>query len=157
MRYTHYLGKSKCEFRYGAVVFSTDAPPRWVTLGSAKGIEAALKRYQALVHNPGDEVEMEAILQRLYTEAWEPVEQAFHYKIKPGYQDAKTGLGRGMAEQQRSGEGSVECVSRCSCVDRLNAEGIGLLSEPVMVAQIYATALGGGTSSRLFQEVREKR
>src|SRR5271157_1973950 len=77
VRYFHYLGKSKFEFRYGAVVFSTDAPPRWVTLGSAKEIEAALKRYQALVHNPGDEVEMAAILQMLYTEVWEPVEQAF--------------------------------------------------------------------------------
>src|SRR5271157_3553595 len=77
VRYFHYLGKSKFEFRYGAVVFSTDAPPRWVTLGSAKKIEAALKRYQALVHNPGDEVEMAAILQMLYTEVWEPVEQAF--------------------------------------------------------------------------------
>src|SRR5271165_2402677 len=77
VRYFHYLGKSKFECRYGAVVFSTDAPPRWVTLGSAKEIEAALKRYQALVHNPGDEVEMAAILQMLYTEVWEPVEQAF--------------------------------------------------------------------------------
>ena len=47
VRYFHYLGKSKFEFHYGAVVFSTDAPPRWVTLGSAKEIEATLKRYQA--------------------------------------------------------------------------------------------------------------
>ena len=52
VRYCHYLGKSKFESRYGAVVLSADAPPRWVTLGSAKEIEATLKRYQALVRNP---------------------------------------------------------------------------------------------------------
>jgi tetratricopeptide (TPR) repeat protein len=52
-RYEHCLEKSKFEWRYGAMVFSPDAPPRWVPLGSAKEIEASLKRYQALVRNPG--------------------------------------------------------------------------------------------------------
>ncbi|HEV2986900.1 MAG TPA: CHAT domain-containing tetratricopeptide repeat protein, partial [Candidatus Angelobacter sp.] len=76
VRYSHYLGKSKYELRYGAVVLSADAPPRWATLGSAKEIEATLKRYQRLVRNAGDE-EMTAILQKIYNEVWKPVEQLF--------------------------------------------------------------------------------
>jgi predicted Zn-dependent peptidase len=36
-------------------------------------------------------------------------------------------------------------------------EGPGARDEDAYVAQIYATALGGGMSSRLFQEIRERR
>ena len=39
----------------------------------------------------------------------------------------------------------------------LALESPGYRSEDVYTAQIFATALGGGMSSRLFQEVREKR
>jgi len=35
--------------------------------------------------------------------------------------------------------------------------GLGNADPDYFIAQIYATALGGGTSSRLFQEAREKR
>jgi predicted Zn-dependent peptidase len=35
--------------------------------------------------------------------------------------------------------------------------GVATTDEDVFVAQVYATALGGGMSSRLFQEAREKR
>jgi CHAT domain-containing protein/Flp pilus assembly protein TadD len=84
VRYSHYLGKSKFESRYGAVVLSADAPPRWVTLGGAKEIEANLKRYQALVRNPGDEEEMAAVLQKLYNEVWEPVEHVFPVRTNRG-------------------------------------------------------------------------
>jgi predicted Zn-dependent peptidase len=35
--------------------------------------------------------------------------------------------------------------------------GVSMAHEDAMAAQIYTTALGGGMSSRLFQEVREKR
>ncbi len=35
--------------------------------------------------------------------------------------------------------------------------GVATTNEDVFVAQVYATALGGGMSSRLFQEAREKR
>jgi tetratricopeptide (TPR) repeat protein len=76
VRYQHYLGKSKFELRYGAVVLSADALPRWVTLGSAQEIEASLKRYQRLVREAGDG-EMAAILREVYKEVWEPVEQSF--------------------------------------------------------------------------------
>ena len=54
VRYSHYLGKSKFESRYGAIVLSADAPPRWVTLGNARDIEATLKRYQLLVRKASD-------------------------------------------------------------------------------------------------------
>jgi len=76
VRYPHYLGKSKSEFRYGAVVLSADAPPRWLTLDNARDIEASLKRYQILVRKATDD-EMAAILQKIYNEVWEPVERAF--------------------------------------------------------------------------------
>jgi tetratricopeptide (TPR) repeat protein len=76
VRYQHYLGKSKFELRYGAVVLSADAMPRWVTLGRAQEIEASLRRYQRLVREAGDG-EMAAILREVYKEVWEPVEQAF--------------------------------------------------------------------------------
>ena len=76
VRYQHYLGKTKFELRYGAVVLSADALPRWVTLGSAQEIESSLRRYQRLVRGAGDE-EMAAILRAVYKEVWEPVEQAF--------------------------------------------------------------------------------
>ena len=39
----------------------------------------------------------------------------------------------------------------------LALEAPGYCSDDIYTAQIYATALGGGMSSRLFQEVREKR
>jgi len=39
----------------------------------------------------------------------------------------------------------------------LALEAPGYRSEDIYTAQIYATALGGGMSSRLFQEIREKR
>jgi len=76
VRYQHYLAKSRFELRYGAVVFSADAPPRWVTLGSARDIEASLRRYQRLVRKATDE-EIAAILQKLYQEVWEPIDQEF--------------------------------------------------------------------------------
>jgi len=75
VRYYRYQGKTKFELHYGAVVLSANAPPRWVTLGSAKEIEATLKHYQGLVRNPGDEEEMAAVLQKVDNEVWNPVEQ----------------------------------------------------------------------------------
>jgi CHAT domain-containing protein len=77
VRYSRYVGKSIFELHYGAVVLAADAPPRWIALGSAKDIEANLKRYQALVRSPADGDEMAAILGKLCTEVWEPVERAF--------------------------------------------------------------------------------
>jgi len=36
-------------------------------------------------------------------------------------------------------------------------ESPGYLDDDIYTAQVFATAFGGGMSSRLFQEVREKR
>src|SRR5271165_6370726 len=77
LRYEHYLGKGKWEARYGAIVLSADTSPRWITLGGAKKIEAALNRYDDLVRSARDDDEMAAILQKLYQEFWEPIAQAF--------------------------------------------------------------------------------
>jgi CHAT domain-containing protein len=77
VRYRRYLGKNKFQLQYGAVVLSAATPGRWVTLGTAKEIEATLKRYQVLVRNPGDEEEMSAVLAKIDDEVWKPVEQAF--------------------------------------------------------------------------------
>jgi len=75
--YPHYLGKGKWERRYGAIVLSANTPPRWVSLGGAKEIEAALNRYDDLVRSARDDDEMAAILQKLYQEVWEPIVQVF--------------------------------------------------------------------------------
>ena len=77
VKFRRYLGKNKFEPDYGAVVLAAAAPPRWLNLGSAKEIETALKLYQALVRNPGDEEEMAAVLQKIDDAVWKPVEQAF--------------------------------------------------------------------------------
>ena len=82
VRYNHYVGKSKFEWRYGAVMLSADTPPRWVALGRAQEIEAALKRYQGIVRDPRAEDETTAILQKLHDEVWKPIEQAFPGKVK---------------------------------------------------------------------------
>ena len=66
-------------------MLSADAPPRWVALGSAREIEATLKRYQRLVRKASDEDEMAAILQKVYNEVWEPVEQAFPNQHEQGH------------------------------------------------------------------------
>ena len=76
VRYSHYLGKSKFESHYGAIVLSAVAPPRWIALGNARNIEATLKRYQRLVRKASDD-EIAAILRKVYNEVWEPVEQTF--------------------------------------------------------------------------------
>lgn len=39
----------------------------------------------------------------------------------------------------------------------LSLETIGYMSDDIYTAQVYAVAMGGGMSSRLFQEAREKR
>jgi CHAT domain-containing protein/Flp pilus assembly protein TadD len=83
VRYSHYLGKSKFEPRYAAVLLPGEGPPRWLPLGSTKEIETALRRYQALVRaaDAGDD-EMAAFLQKLYHKVWEPVERTLQATVK---------------------------------------------------------------------------
>ena len=61
VRYAHYLGKSKGESRYAAVLLSAGTSPHWFTLGSAKEIESALRRYQVLVRTSSAENELEVL------------------------------------------------------------------------------------------------
>jgi CHAT domain-containing protein/Tfp pilus assembly protein PilF len=82
VRYGHYLGKSKGESRYAAVLLSPGSSPHWFTLGSAKEIEAALRRYQVLVRTSSAEDELEALLQKLYDEVWEPIQRALPDGVK---------------------------------------------------------------------------
>ena len=82
VRYLHYLGKAKTELRYGAVLLSADAPPRWVTLGSAKGIKATLRHCRAAVRDPKEDDEVAAILEKVCTDVWKPVEEAFPVHTK---------------------------------------------------------------------------
>jgi tetratricopeptide (TPR) repeat protein len=80
VRYDHYLGKSKYEWRYGAVVLSANVPPHWVTLGNAQHIEASLHRYQRLVRMASDD-EMAPTLHEVYNEVWEPVERVLQANV----------------------------------------------------------------------------
>ncbi len=82
VRYSHYLGKSKGESRYAAVLLSPGSSPHWFTLGSAKEIEAALRRYQVLVRTSSAEDELEALLQKLYDKVWEPIQRALPEGVK---------------------------------------------------------------------------
>jgi CHAT domain-containing protein len=75
LRYPHYLGKEKWEPRCGAIVLFSKGASLWIPLGGAKGIEAALNRYDDLVRSARDDDEMAATLQRLYQEVWEPIAQ----------------------------------------------------------------------------------
>src|SRR5271165_6230530 len=82
VRYGHYLGKSKGESRYAAVLLSAGASPQWFTLSSAKEIEAALRRYQVLVRTSSAADELEALLRKLYDEVWEPIQRALPERVK---------------------------------------------------------------------------
>jgi tetratricopeptide (TPR) repeat protein len=82
VRYGHYLGKSKGESRYAAVLLSAGTSPRWFTLGSAKEIETSLRRYQVLVRTSSDEDELAALLQKLYDKVWEPIQGALPERVK---------------------------------------------------------------------------
>ncbi len=82
VRYDHYLGKSKGESRYAVVLLSAGTSPHWFTLGSAKEIEAALRRYQVLVRTSRVEDELEALLQKLYDKVWEPIQRALPDRVK---------------------------------------------------------------------------
>lgn len=56
------------------------------------------------------------------------------------------------------GGGEVRCAKDLEQAHfALAFESPGYRDESIYVAQIYASALGGGMSSRLFQEIREKR
>jgi tetratricopeptide (TPR) repeat protein len=82
LRYAHYLGKDKWEQRYGAVVLTSNGQPRWIALGSAKEVDAAVRRYQALVRGASDPGALSESLESLYAQLWAPIERALPPRLK---------------------------------------------------------------------------
>jgi predicted Zn-dependent peptidase len=68
---------------------------------------------------------------------------------------------RARRRARRAGRASRAARSACQGPEQahftLAFEAPGYRDDDIYTAQIYATALGGGMSSRLFQEIREKR
>jgi tetratricopeptide (TPR) repeat protein len=76
LRYSHYLGKSKYEPRYGAVVIGAGVEPRWVPLGNAAEIEKNVGLYQKSVRGKTDETTLSSLLKVLNNQVWAPIEKA---------------------------------------------------------------------------------
>ncbi|MCD4781157.1 MAG: CHAT domain-containing protein [Candidatus Omnitrophica bacterium] len=83
IRYNHYLGHYKFEKRYGAVVIGPEGPPRWVPLGQASVIDAAIKRYQVVVRQDNYFDNLTAVLLNgLYGMIWEPLETSLTQRTR---------------------------------------------------------------------------
>ena len=82
VRYHHYLGKGAFELRYGVAVLATTGPPQWIALGSAKDVDAAVSRYQALVRGASDPGALSESLETLYAQLWAPIERALPPGLK---------------------------------------------------------------------------
>jgi CHAT domain-containing protein len=76
VRYQHYLGKSKSEPRYGAVVIAPAAEPKWVPLGPATEIEKNIRLFQRSARGETSEATCASVLRALNTQVWTPIEQA---------------------------------------------------------------------------------
>lgn len=61
IRYRHHLPHSGSEPRYGALLVTAAAPPRWVPLGAAREIEATVARYQQLMRDGGEAAWLEQL------------------------------------------------------------------------------------------------
>jgi CHAT domain-containing protein len=82
LRYAHYLGKDKSEWRDGAMVLLSQGEPLWIPLGKANEIEALVRHYGALVRGSPQEDELSANLQALYEALWAPIGQALPSQTK---------------------------------------------------------------------------
>jgi CHAT domain-containing protein len=82
LRYLHYLGKDKWELRYGAIVLTSSGQPRWMALGRAKDVDAAISRYQALVRDASDPGALSESLENLYAQLWTPIERTLPRGLK---------------------------------------------------------------------------
>jgi len=74
--YNQYLGRAKSEKRYGAVIFSGNADPKWVCLGAATDIEKNIIDYQVAVRI-NQEGKLSKALRKLYSQVWKPLEPLF--------------------------------------------------------------------------------
>jgi CHAT domain-containing protein len=83
VRYGHYLGKSKEEARYGAVVIDANREPQWIPLGPTDEIEKNIRLYKKAMREKTDDAALARLLSTLYDQLWAPIE-----KILPD--DSKT-------------------------------------------------------------------
>ena len=77
VRYLHYLGFRKAEYRYGAAIVTGSGEPRWVCLGSAEKIEKNILLYQQSVRSDlqaADASRLGRALLGLYQQVWAPIE-----------------------------------------------------------------------------------
>ena len=82
LRYWHYSGKGKFEWRYGAIVLLPKGAPLWIPLGKANEIEHLVRRYETLVRGSPEEDELSVNLQALYEAVWAPIGQALPSQTK---------------------------------------------------------------------------
>ena len=82
LRYWHYFGKGKWEWRYGAVLLFSQGAPLWISLGQANEIEHLVRRYATLVRGSPQEEELSANLQDLYEALWASIGQALPSQTK---------------------------------------------------------------------------
>jgi CHAT domain-containing protein/Tfp pilus assembly protein PilF len=74
--YMHYLGNTKFESRYGAIVISASGDPTWVPLGDAAEIEKNVALFQKSVRGKTDEATLSSVLKKLQDQIWSPIEKA---------------------------------------------------------------------------------
>ena len=76
LRYQHYLGKTKFEPRYGAIVLTTKGKPRWVPIGKADEIEKSVMRYRNQVADQETaDTTLEDTLRGLFEQVWASIAQ----------------------------------------------------------------------------------
>lgn len=71
--YDRYTGKLGHEPGYGAVVLTHDGPAKWVDLGAAAPIDAAIRSYQKYMHRRVREAALAGVLTGLYRALCAPV------------------------------------------------------------------------------------
>ena len=76
LRYLHYLGNTRFELRYGAIVIGASGEPTWVPLGTAAEIEENVAIYQKSVRGKTDEAMLVTVLRLLKKRIWTPIEKA---------------------------------------------------------------------------------
>jgi len=82
VRYQHYLGKTRNEPRYGAVVILSGGEPKWVALGAAAEIEKNVRLYQRTARGETSEAVCAAVLHALELQIWRPIEKALSGEAK---------------------------------------------------------------------------
>src|SRR5207245_9980894 len=76
LRYLHYLGNSKFELRYGAVVIGASGEPTWVPLGNAAEIEKNIQLYQKSVRGKTDDTTLSSVLKAHTSQVCTPIDKA---------------------------------------------------------------------------------